>query len=384
MIAIVTDAHYRMSVALIRDLGQAGVRVVVCEKNVFERPVGFCSRYAARCAALPENGYLDALYGLCQEELASGGEKPALMIVGAGTLALVAKQRARFDAVCGLCVPTPEQLQLFNDKSAVCALAARLGVPVPTGYQKAPDEHDAAFFARVPLPCVIKPICGETFGLTAAARYRIATTQQALQDAVHHFSALTGQSPIVQEYLPGAGLGCSVLCQGGRIVCAIAHRRVREYPVSGGPSSCCEAISAERLLPLVAPLVRETDYTGLAMFEFKLDAAENPRLLEVNPRVWGTYSLTRASGSNFALCWLAVSLGHPVPEYCAPKPVKMAYYPSDFAAALGYLRRGNVRNFLAALKDAANPAVKNGLAERADPGPGRAYWRQLFEKRRHT
>ena len=30
MIAIVTDVHYRMSLALIRDLGQAGVEVLTC------------------------------------------------------------------------------------------------------------------------------------------------------------------------------------------------------------------------------------------------------------------------------------------------------------------------------------------------------------------
>ena len=33
MIAIVTDVHYRMSLALIRDLGQAGVEVLTCERE---------------------------------------------------------------------------------------------------------------------------------------------------------------------------------------------------------------------------------------------------------------------------------------------------------------------------------------------------------------
>ena len=31
MTAIVTDAHYRMSLALIRDLADSGVRVIACE-----------------------------------------------------------------------------------------------------------------------------------------------------------------------------------------------------------------------------------------------------------------------------------------------------------------------------------------------------------------
>ena len=33
MVAIVTDVHYRMSLALIRDLAQAGVEVITCEQD---------------------------------------------------------------------------------------------------------------------------------------------------------------------------------------------------------------------------------------------------------------------------------------------------------------------------------------------------------------
>lgn len=382
MTAVVTDAHYRMSVALIRDLGEAGVRVIACEKENFQKPVGFCSRYASRCVSLPEEGYLDALYCLCRDELEQTGEKPALLPVGAQTLAMLSREQARFLSVCGLCIPTPEQLALFNDKSAVSSMAAKLGVAVPQSFEKEAGEKLDAFFARVALPCVVKPICGEAFGLHAEARYRIAHTKDELESAYAHFSAITHEAPVVQEFLPGGGLGCSVLCRAGEIVCAIAHRRVREYPVTGGPSSCCAVIDPAPLLPLVSPLVRETDYTGLAMFEFKEDLAGKPRLLEINPRVWGTYPLTRASGSNFACCWFALSLGNAVPEYRAPSPVKMAFYPSDFAAMLGCLKRGEAEKFFAGLRDVFSPNVKNGLSERGDPGPSRAYYRQLFAKRR--
>ena len=67
MTAIVTDAHYRMSVSLIRDLSDRGVRVVACEKASIKNPVGFASRGVLRCVRLPEEGYLDALLALCRE-----------------------------------------------------------------------------------------------------------------------------------------------------------------------------------------------------------------------------------------------------------------------------------------------------------------------------
>lgn len=381
MLAIVTDAHYRMSVALIRDLSEAGVTVVACESDAYPAPAGFASRGAARCVTLPQSGFPDALFALCRSLSEESGEKPALLPVGAATLAMLSAQRARFDAVCGLCIPTPEQLALLNDKNALCALGARLGLPVPQSFSPEADESDAQFCARVPLPCVVKPACGEKFGLHAEARYRIARTAAELSAAVAHFRALTGEMPIVQEYLPGGGTGCSVLADHGEVVYAICHRRVREYPVSGGPSSCCDCIDAPELVDAARALVRETGYTGLAMFEFKADASGAPRLLECNPRIWGTYPLTRAAKTAFALCWCCLALGKPLPERPAPQPVRMAFYPSDYAAALGYLRHGEIKKFFAALRDRLNPSVRDGLDERGDPAPARVYRRSLLERK---
>ena len=47
-------------------------------------------------------------------------------------------------------------------------------------------------------------------------------------------------SPIVQEKVEGPGEGVNLLLdQSSRLVCAFCHRRLREYPVTGGPSTCC-------------------------------------------------------------------------------------------------------------------------------------------------
>lgn len=380
MTAIITDVHYRMSVAIIRDLAARGVRVVVCEKDTHPNPVGFASKFAARRAVLPESGYENALLSLCREVCSEDGEKPALLPVGAVTLALVSEHAERFSAVCGLAAASPAQLNLLNDKAAVSRLARQLSVPVPADFCKEPCEADAAFFARVALPCVVKPLCGEKFGLPAAKRYRICRTKDELQAAYAHFSALTHEEPVVQEYLPGEAYGCSVLADHGKIVRSICHHRLREYPVSGGPSSCCACVDYPELLRCAGPIIRESGFTGPAMLEFKCGADGVPRLLEINPRVWGTYPLTHISGSDFSYAWFCLVAGLPLPPVQTPKPCRMVYYPSDFAAGLGYLKAGRPGAFLSVLKDFLNPAIKNGLASPGDPGPARAYFRGLFHR----
>jgi predicted ATP-grasp superfamily ATP-dependent carboligase len=232
------------------------------------------------------------------------------------------------------------------------------------------------FVRSLPLPVVVKPVCGEKLGLAAAGRYVIARTYQDLEDAYRRFLALSGASPVVQSFLTGAGLGCSALCQEGEVVGALCHRRVREYPVTGGPSSCCVSVERPELLDHVQRLAAQTGYTGLAMFEFKEDGEGLPRLLEVNPRIWGTFPLTRVTRSNLSLAWctLAWNIGNPgspaaLPD-CRPQVgKKMIFAASDALAALGYARRGQLKAPIRALGDLLSPAVKDGVFEWGDPRP---------------
>ena len=380
MTAIVTDAHYRMAVALIRDLTEAGVCVIVCEKDTVQTPVGFCCRGIARAVSLPEEGYEDALFDLCNSVLQDTGEKPALLPVGAATLAMLAENRERFSAVCGLAVSGPENLALLNDKRRAGSLAKHLGIPVPESFSREDGESDEAFFSRIQLPCIVKPACGEKFGLTAAKRYRIVKTEAELSDAFFQYTSLTGEAPIVQEYLPGGGFGCSVLAKDGTVYASICHKRIREWPVTGGPSSCCEAEDSPALLQAAQDIVQALRFTGLAMFEFKQDRLGRPRFLECNPRVWGTYPLTRAAGTNFSICWLHAALGDEIPAFVPAEKTRMVFFPSDLAATLGYLRRGKLKIVIGAVGDSLNPKVRNGLFERHDPKPGRMYLRNLRKR----
>lgn len=387
MTAIVTDVHYRMSLALIRDLAQVGVKVVCCERENVPAPLGFASKYTAWSVTLPNQGYLEGLYDLCAQVAREEGENPALLPVGAATLALLSENRERFDSVCGLLIPTTEQLDTFNSKASVAALGEELGVPVPRQFAAAEGESLPDFFARVPLPCVVKPLCGEKFGLSAAQRYVIAQTPEAGRAAYEKFRSLTGEPPLVQEYLPGGALGCSVLAEEGTVRATLCHRRLREYPVSGGPSACCVRVDRPDLEDYAARLVAKVGFSGLAMFEFKEDSKGNPRLLEVNPRVWGTFPLTRISRSGIPLLWCVESWNTgnpgrevPLPQCPEPQSRKMNFFPSDLLSGLGYLKKGKSGKALGALADLLNPTVRDGLWEWGDPKPGLMYYRSLLGK----
>ena len=236
-------------------------------------------------------------------------------------------------------------------------------------------------------PGGVNDALAQVLGLTAADRYAVCAAPEEAAAAIRHFEDLAGEPPVVQAYLSGGALGCSVLAEEGRVIASICHRRVREYPVSGGPSACCDCVERPDLTAWAARMVERVGYTGLAMFEFKEDAAGEARLLEVNPRIWGTFPLTRASGSGMSLLWclLAWNRGNPdraaaVPPPAKPRPCRMRFVPSDLMSGLGYLRRGELRRGLAAAGDLFRPTVRDGLWEWSDPGPGLMYYKSLFRK----
>ncbi len=374
MVALVTDVHYRMSPALIRTLAKAGVQVYTCEKTAYTSLPGARSKFVAEHFPLPAENYAEALYALIEKLGQKHGCKPALLPIGAATLQMLAEQAEHFSAVAGLCIGTPESLALLNSKRELHRLAKELGVAVPGEYE----------LKNAPLPCVVKPVCGEKLGLTAAERYRICHTKEQASEAYTHFVALSSEPPVVQEYLPGSGSGCSVVAEKGKILAYIGHRRLREYPISGGPSSCCTAI--EPPIKEAEKLVAATSFSGLAMFEFKEGADGAPRLLECNPRIWGSFPLTEVSGSTLPYAWFAAAWNQGNPENTLTVPEnhftvgkKMTFFPSDLLAGFGYLKAGK-SGLGGAVADFLRPDVQDGIFRWSDAAPALAYYAGLLKR----
>ncbi|MDO4753890.1 MAG: hypothetical protein Q4A41_02680, partial [Bacillota bacterium] len=62
MTAIITDVHYRMSLALIRSLGEKGLDIVCCEKASEKFPLGFYSKHCKKHVSLPDDQEYESLY----------------------------------------------------------------------------------------------------------------------------------------------------------------------------------------------------------------------------------------------------------------------------------------------------------------------------------
>jgi predicted ATP-grasp superfamily ATP-dependent carboligase len=158
----------------------------------------------------------------------------------------------------------------------------------------------------LPYPLLIKPRLSS--GGRGIVRVETPSQLRKAYPAVH----AVHPTPILQECLPpgGAALGVSVLMNfSSEPRATFAYRRLREYPVGGGPSTLRESVRDEPLCRTTERLLSALRWTGVAMAEYKVDPRDGrPKLLEVNPRFWGSLHHAILSGVDFPhmLCRMAI------------------------------------------------------------------------------
>jgi predicted ATP-grasp superfamily ATP-dependent carboligase len=135
---------------------------------------------------------------------------------------------------------------------------------------------------------------------------------------------------------------------------AYAYRRLREFPVSGGPSTLRETIEAPELIEHAERLMQALDWTGVAMVEFKTDARDGvARLLEINPRFWGSLELAAVAGMNFPLMLYRLTRGEAVERVEARVGVRSRWLlPGDLAHFVANPRRFSLEPSFFRFRDA--------------------------------
>lgn len=301
----VTDGYWRKTLAAVRALGRRGVRVTVGE-STYLAPALF-SRYChcrvrTPSPVLQPSQYLDFL-----ETYLKRHPHHVLMPMEEDTLLLLARNRERFQNITSLPCAAHHHLLFARDKLKVLRRAEALDIPIPRTFEIDNMAEAKPLSKQLEYPVVVKPRVGSG---SAGVEYVEEPAQlPAALDRVFR----SGQSPLVQERLPseGAGIGASFLLdQNHQVRASFIHRRLREYPVQGGPSTLRQSIIHEQARRDGARLLENLRLVGVGMVEFKIDSRDGTaKLLEVNPRFWGSLALAVNTGVNFPYLLTLMALG---------------------------------------------------------------------------
>ena len=311
---------------MVRSLGRAGHEVYVCCHRTTGLALG--SRFAHGTAHVPS--------AMASAEVFVAAVGALVRRWGIDYVIPVTDQSCvpllnGIEALRGARIPGPDAAMYARaaDKSLVLKEASAVGIATPRQLLVAgSDEAPRVLASGLRFPVVIKSTVSVRGGARHGARYA--------DDALQLELALKGLSAdtfpvLVQERIVGPAAGIFLLEWDGETLATFAHRRVRESPPSGGASVCCESVAADpKLVDASRALLRRFDWRGVAMVEFKIDAATGtPHLMEINGRFWGSLQLAVDAGVDFPVLLLEAAAGRPRPVTGYRTGVRLRWWWGD-------------------------------------------------------
>ncbi|MDZ5810209.1 ATP-grasp domain-containing protein [Halorubrum sp. AD140] len=289
MDVLVTDGMMKKSLAVVRSIAPVSRRTGVVAAH---RPsMAGISRYADRQHRVGRRG--PETFVLALNVVIERFDYDCLLPVGGWTTNALAEHRADLSDRVDVVLPDGESMRVAQQKLATYALGKRLGVPVPETLQLTPSTTEEQV-DRVGFPAVVKA------PTEVAPRYvEYVESGAGARAAADDYRRRHGRDPLLQARLHGDGCGFFALYLDGGCVGGYSHRRVREYPPSGGVSACAVSRVDEQLADLGTTLLDDLEWNGPVMVEFKRDRDETPKLIEINPKLWGSLDLGIASGCDF-------------------------------------------------------------------------------------
>ncbi len=380
MRVLVTDAHSPKALAIVRALGRS-MEVWAASESRLDLAVW--SRYTAGHVRYR----FDGPSGLVPWVLATCRERGIQVVLCPEEQSSFLVSRARDDfAAAGVrvAVPPTRALQRVMDKAATIAAAAAVGVPVPRT-EVLRDLKDAIPAAHeLGYPVVVKPRFshywdGQRFVSSHGVAY--AGSDAELQAALRRVQPASLPPPLLQEFIPGDGVGFSIILAPDGATCAeFAHERLRDLRPTGSGSVLRRSVAIDpQLRDWSLGLLRSLCWSSLAMVEFRRDSRTGEAcLMEVNGRFWGSLQLAVDAGVNFPEILVQTTLGQEVIPPSYREGVVVRWWLGDLVRAWRVLRgpppgfpgrfpsrASGVRSFLGPQP----PRTRNEILRRDDPWP---------------
>lgn len=223
-------------------------------------------------------------------------------------LAQIQKELQPFIATC---IADYETVAMVHDKERLTITLHANGFDVPKIY--AYTDFKELRKQSIEFPVVVKATkgCGIAEGVRYANNheeleqsYKEITQNETLNSDLKDFS-----KPMIQEYIPGKIYDGLFLCNHGEIIASMAQIRDVTYPLSGGVGVNNITIQDDKLLEYCSNILKFIKWHGPCQVEVKKDTRSGTyKLIEINPKLWGTVGLSIKAGIDFPLltCQLAV------------------------------------------------------------------------------
>lgn len=201
-------------------------------------------------------------------------------------------------------VPCLNLFDQMHNKWHFGQLLAQHQLPTPaTRLLETPSEVEDL---DLKFPVMIKPPQGEN-----GQGIQRLDTLEALQQIVSNLAESASLPLLVQEWIPGQDIDLSLLANQGEMVAWMVQQRQGDQ---------MHFLNDARVVELGRTLCRLTQYHGVAHIDMRIDdRTQEVKIIEFNPRFWGSLMFSTWMGVNFLELGLSLiqqkSIGNFKPKY---------------------------------------------------------------------
>ncbi|MEQ8192075.1 MAG: ATP-grasp domain-containing protein [Candidatus Eremiobacterota bacterium] len=328
MSVLLTPVSGNKAQIIIKNLAKYKIKIITCDHEHISP--GFFSKHSSKHYITPSPvlnpvEYVHTLISIIQRE-----NIDVLLPVHSTETLVISKYKEELEKYCHVpCSDYNTMLQL-HDKAKLYDLAVKLGLPVPLTFSANSYDEYTALKKKLKYPVVLKP---KTESGSKGVKY--ANSEAQLDRYVNPiFRESFNNFPLIQEYIKGDGYGVSSIYDYGKLIAYITHKRLREYPLTGGPSTLRISTEHHEMEMIAMRLLTNVNWHGVAMVEFKLDKISGkPYIIEVNPRFWGSINQAISSGIDFPyLLYQLEFQNEKNKDYTYKKGVKTQFLTNDIRA----------------------------------------------------
>lgn len=296
--ALVLGNDSRSTLAIVRSLGRSGITVDL-GSSAWNTPARY-SRYTNRTYLLPGpmssiEGWIEALKALLRRN------KYDIVIPATEMSVLpIMREYEELSKLALIAIPEPDIFLRTLRKDQTLDLARVCDVPIPKSHLIKSMDDVSTMASHLETPIVLKPISSKIDIHDEQLSFRVKYANNA-EELMTLVSELLKFTPILlQEKVPGVGIGQEFLARDGKILAMFQHERIHE-PLGGGGSSYRKSTDIDsELLDYSKRMIAKLRWTGVLMVEYKSDSATGRKwLMEINGRFWGSLPLAIAAGADF-------------------------------------------------------------------------------------
>jgi predicted ATP-grasp superfamily ATP-dependent carboligase len=258
-----------------------------------------------------------------------------LIPVGLKSYLAVSKYKSQFELLTKVVVADWSSMEVAFNKDKTMDFAFKLDVPIPKTTILC-SEDDLKNIKNYPV--VIKS------SDNSGNFVKYCNNELELAQKYNSLSLSSKTNIIAQEYVLGFGCGFYGVYNNGKLIAHFLHKRIKEFPITGGASAVAESYFDERLYNYGKNICDALKWHGPIMVEFKYDIENNDyKLIEINPKLWGSLDLTIEAGVNVPEILINIALDRNFNTFYGYKYLKYRWlFPDECKVLASTLSTRNI------------------------------------------